>query len=419
MNRRMSRTLLPLALMVIVLTGCWDRTELNELSITSATAVDRKGDRWVVSYQVLIPSVVSGASGPMKGGAQLPITVYTTEGPTIREAIYQSTLESPRTLFFSHNRVLIVGEELAKGGLSELIDVYLRNSDSRETVTVLIAKGEGRKILEQLLQIQIIPGDGIRETMKTESENYSALPYVNMYSLAKALTSESNSAVIPEIFISGGAPVTSEEQFNSTTMSSKLKLGKLAILRDGRLVGWLKVRDALGVNFIRNQVKKTVISLGCGQQNEATEGPGHSSSMFAVKLLHSATTIKPVLQGGDEPLRMLVKVKAEGTLLETDCKADLDRQDTIKEMERQLEEEIRSVIRNGFGETQKLQTDIVGFADMIHRRYPKRWREMKKAWSQAYAEIKLETQVDFTLRRLGLTSKSFTKLDEESRGGEE
>ncbi|WP_158630031.1 Ger(x)C family spore germination protein [Cohnella sp. AR92] len=392
-------------LLLLSLTGCWDRTELNELSITSATAIDRKDDRWIVSYQVLIPSVVSGAMG-MKGGAQLPITVYSTEGPTIRETIYQSTLESPRTLFFSHNRVVIIGEELAKsGGLEELIDVYFRNSDSRETVAVLITKGEGRRILEQLMQIQIIPGDGIRETIRTERKDFSALPFINMYKLAMEMTSEAKNAVIPEIYISGGAPVTSADQMNKTTMTSKLKLGRLAVLREGRLAGWLEIKQALGANFLRNQVKSTVMSLGCGK--------GESSKESAIKIINASTRVKPVLQGEGEPIRMKVDIKAEGTLLETNCKADLDKPDTIKGIEKQLEGEISEVVRNGFEETQKLKADIVGFADLIHRKHPKQWKKMKADWPERYSQIQLETKVDFTLKRLGLTSKSFKKMIEE------
>lgn len=397
--------LLTALLLLGLTTGCWDRIELNELSITSATAVDRQGDRWIVSYQVLIPSVVSGALGPMKGGAKLPITVYSTEGPTIREAIYQSALESPRTLFFSHNRVMIVGEELAKNGLDELIDVYLRNSDSRETVAVLITKGEGRKILEQLLQIQIIPGDGIRETMRTERKNFSVLPYVNMYKLAMELTSEAKNAVIPEIFISGGEPVTSSDQMNKTTMSSKLKLGRLAVLKEGKLNGWLKAEQSLGANFLRGEVKRTVISTGCGDEG--------GSNQSAIKILNSKTKVKPVIRGGDEPIRMIVNVKAEGTLLETRCKIDLDKPEVISKLEKQMEGEILGLIRDGFKETQKLKADIVGFADHVHRKYPKRWHEMKSDWPEEYSRIKLEAHVDFTLKRLGLTSKSFTKMFEQ------
>ncbi len=385
-------------------TGCWDRTELNELAITSATAVDWKDGQWVVSYQVVIPAAISAAMSAVGGGAaQLPVIVYSTNGKTIREAVSHSSLESPRQLFFSHNRVVVVGDAAARQGLTPLIDEYFRNSDSRETVSILIAEGNARTILEQLMQIQIIPGDGIEETMRGESEDFSALPYVRVYDLAMGLVSPAKSAVLPEILVSGSPGVTTADALNHTSLTSKLRLGRLAVLRQDKMVGWLARDNGLGVAFMRNQVKTTTLAFPCN--------PAERKESSSFSLTRTTTKLTPRMEARGHMV-MHIAVKGEGTLLETNCTLDLNKPEVISQMEKQLEDKIKETITTSWKATKKLQTDIVGFADVIHRKYPKQWKEWSKNWQSAFVKIEIDPEVDISIKRVGLSNKSFKKLTE-------
>src|SRR3569832_2277998 len=137
----------------LVTTGCWNRIELNELGFTSATGIDWDGIQWVITYQVVIPASISAGVGTVGGGlSKSPVIVYSTKGKTIREAMMHSYSESPRKLFFAHNRVVILSEDVARRGFEELIDVYFRNAGRRETVSMLVTPGNARRALEQFMQ---------------------------------------------------------------------------------------------------------------------------------------------------------------------------------------------------------------------------------------------------------------------------
>ncbi len=384
-------------------TGCWDRTELNELAITSATAIDYEEGQWVVSYQVVIPSAISAAMSAVGGGAsQLPVVVYSTKGKTIRDAVWHSAYESPRQLFFSHNQVVVVSELAAKQGLDPLLDVYFRNPDSRETVSVLIAEGKARKIIEQLMQIQIIPGDGIEETLRGEAADISALPNTRIYDLAMGIVSEAHSALLPEILVSGSPGVTSADAMNKTSLTSKLRLGRLAVLRGDKMVGWLTKNEALGVAFIRDRMQATTIPFSC------TPAVGEESS--ALTLYRSSTKLTP-RKVGDHYV-MGIAVKGEGILIETNCSLELNKPEVIRDMEEQLNREIKDIITTSWAATKKLQTDVVGFAEVIHRKYPKQWKQMKNDWPTSFAQIEINPQVNITIKRTGLSNKSFRSLRE-------
>jgi spore germination protein KC len=384
-------------------TGCWDRTELNELAITSATAIDWENGEWVVSYQVVIPSAISAAMSAVGGGAaKLPVVVYSTKSKTIRDAVWRSTLESPRNLFFSHTRVVVVSDAAARHGLAPLIDVYFRNSDSRETVSILLAEGNARNIIEQLMQIQIIPGDGIEETMRREAAEYSALPNVRVYDLAMDIVSSAQSAVIPEILVSGSPGVTTADDLNHTSLTSKLRLGRLAVLRGDRMIGWLSRSESLGVAFMRNKVRATTLSAACS--------PTERSENTSFRIKRSTTKLKPKKIG--DRYVMKVEVKAEGELLETNCPLELNDPKVIEQLETQLEAKVKEIIGSSWNATRKMKADIVGFADEIHRKYPKQWKQLKKNWPATFAQIEIEPHVNFTIKRMGLSNKSFKNLTE-------
>lgn len=405
-KRRLARALTVLLAASMLLTGCWDRRELNQLAITSATGIDYKNGQWNVDYQVIIPSAISAAMTAVGGGpAKLPVIVYSTQGPTIREAVWKSAMESPRQLFFSHTRVVVIGREAAEQGLTPLIDVYLRNPDSRETVSVLISDGRAREIIEQLMQIQIIPGDGIEETVKGEARNMSVLPNVKMYDLAMQLLGPARSAVIPEILVSGGKGVTSSGDLDHTALSSKLRLGRLAVLRRDKFVGWLSSEEALGVSFLRDGVKMTSFAFSCGPNNPKVD------STFRVMKSKTKMTPRRTADGG---LEAEVAVEAEGTLLETNCPMDLNKPESAKEMERQLEQQVAETIESSWQAVKKLKTDVIGLADSVHRKYPKMWKKLAPDWDRKFAEVELRVRADITVKRMGLSGKSF-KLQEDKQ----
>lgn len=387
-----------MAISCLLLTGCWDSRELNKLAFTAATAIDYKEGQWIVSYQVVVPSALSSltANGPSK----TPVTSFSTQGKTIRDATWRNSLESPRHLYFSHNRAIIVSSAAVQQGLSQLIDVYLRNLDSRETVSVLITEGEARQFLNQLMQIQIIPGDGIEEMIKLESKVLSNLPNVNMYDLALELLGTAKSAVLPEIVISGSPSVTNPDELSKTKLSSKLRLGRLAVINQDKLAGWISKQDALGVSFIRNKVNRTVLPFKC-EKSEVDS---------AFQINHTKTRLTPHKNG--EHFMIEVDVKGEGELLETNCPSDLNEPNTVRMMEEQLEKEIVENINSSWEAVKKLKTDVVGFADLIHRKYPKEWKQLGPKWQTEFPQTEIQTKADITIKRVGLTEKSF-KLQSE------
>ncbi|MNV76888.1 hypothetical protein D3C71_1702710 [compost metagenome] len=84
----------------------------------------------------------------------------------------------------------------------------------------------------------------------------------------------------------------------------------------------------------------------------------------------------------------------------------------IKELEAQIEQQIEENINTGWSAMKRLKTDVVGFADKIHRKFPSDWRRIKENWQDELAQMDLDVQVQATIRRSGLIQKSFERSGE-------
>ncbi|CAH1225249.1 Spore germination protein B3 [Paenibacillus allorhizoplanae] len=407
MNQKLNRyvCLMILSLCCLLLTGCWDRKELNQLAITSATAIDWDGKVWTVSYQVVIPQSIANPNTGGSPGQQAPVMVFSTSGGSIRGAVQQSSLEMPRSLFFAHNRVIVIGEKAAKEGISQLLDVYLRNSDSRETVGILVTTGEGRKILEQIVPLEKVPGAAIKNMIHNEAKNGSNFQQVSMYQMMMGIASDAPFTLVPEIVISGEGENTTIATLKKTSFTNKLKLGRMAVFKKDKLIGWFTAEQEYGISWIRNTIHHTTLFFGCTE--------GSKDIKAALRIDQSKSKLKPIFSE-DGHLVMHVDVDTSGTLNENGCPNDPTQPKDLHTMERIASAEITRLMTDAFQVAVKNNLDIFHFADVIHKHNPKVWKQVKPDWEEHFAKLELATNVKVKITRIGMSGKAFKEMSKET-----
>ncbi|MCK8488393.1 Ger(x)C family spore germination protein [Paenibacillus sp. MBLB2552] len=409
----MRRILLCCAAILVCLAtaGCWNRSELNELGITVATGFDRSGVDWEMTYQVIVPSA-SGASqgGGSSGGSQPSVYVFSTKGKTIREAADRGYTENPRRLYFGHTEILVIGKEAAEKGIEQILDVYFRNIDARETVLVAITDGKASNIMRKMVPPEKIPGTALADILRKQNSFSSYFPIVNVFRMAQKLVSDAQTVGVPEIIVTpGDQKVLESLDVNKTTSPPvKMKVERLGVFHKDKLIGYLNRNESYGISWLTNQVKGSTLSFSCsGAHTKKKDG--------TVRITSAKTKVTPVRAG--EHYHMHVETEASGDLLmEYTCQEDLSKPNSIEGIEKAIASEIVYSIETGWEASRKLRADLPGFADKIHRKDPKAWKRLQNNWSEELAQIELEVQVKVKLQRPGLTKKSFdTLLNQDNR----
>ncbi|OMF39168.1 MULTISPECIES: Ger(x)C family spore germination protein [Paenibacillus] len=383
----------------LLLTGCVDRTELNELGITTATGIDgHKGD-WINTYQIIIPSAMTtGSGGSSTGASQSAVHTFTTHGKTLRETVTKSSLEYPRKLYFAQNNIIVIGKKAAEQGLEEIIDIYLRNLDSRETVKIFIANGEARDFLKKLVPPEKIPGQALENIIEKNSKLGSIYPAVSMFEFISKISSDSGAAGVPEISLEGSEPekLDSVDVFKETSAKGKLKLSGLSIFQKDKRVGFLNEKESIGVSWLNNQIKNTTISYV----------DGNATAAFLIR--KAKVKITPIKDLNHYSLK--VDVKATGDLLSASSQREMKNMQSIDQLQEQAAETIKLQINEGWRALKQKNIDLIGIGNKIHRKYPKDWKKIKETWPRELANMDIQINVKMMLARPGLFEKSSNEL---------
>ncbi|KJD39689.1 spore gernimation protein GerC [Paenibacillus polymyxa] len=382
----------------LLLTGCVDRTELNELAITTATGIDgHKGD-WINTYQIIIPSAMTtGSGGSSTGASQSAVHTFSTHGKTLRETVMKSSLEYPRKLYFAQNNILVIGKKAAEQGIEEIIDIYLRNLDSRETVKVFIANGEARDFLRNLVPPEKIPGQALEKIIERDSKLGSIYPTISMYEFISKISSDS-AAGVPEISLVGSEPekLDSVDVFKETSAKNKLKLSGLSIFQKDKRVGFLNEKESMGVSWLNNQIKNTTVNYVDG------------NVMSAFLIRKAKVKVTPIKNLNHYYLN--VDVKATGDLLSASSQREMKDMQSIHQLQMQAAEIIKLQIQEGWKALQQKNIDLIGVGNKIHHKYPKDWKKIKETWPEEFANMDIKIGVKMKLARPGLFEKSFNEL---------
>jgi spore germination protein KC len=398
---RCLRCILLLPILVILGTGCGNRTELNELGITAATGFDGGTGNWTITYQIINPSALSNSSGASgAGGSQSPVHTFSTQGKTIRAAVAVSNLENPRRLYFAHNNVVLIGKKTAEQGIDEIFDNYYRNPDARETVRVVIVEGEARDFLKKLNPPEKIPGQALSEILQKNTQFVSFYPSITMHELALKITSDSEAAGVPTLALRGEEDVkmNSTDIFNQTSTKGKVKVSGLSVFRKTKMIDVIHQKESLGISWLTNQIDLTTLSTLDSQSKQS-----------AILIRKAKVKVSPILNK-DNNFTLMVNAKVSGELLATLSKEDITSLYGLDKLQTQAEELIEAQMREGWKYVQRMNIDLIGIADKIHRKYPKEWKKIKKSWPGELANVNLQIHVDVNIKRVGLLQNSFVDL---------
>lgn len=135
------RTILILVFFSICLSlfGCADYREINDTALVSGIAVDlgEKRGSYALSVEIVKPSASEGESPKAK--------VLTQEGRTAEACLNRLVNAATKELLFSHCKLILFSEEVAKEGISEFVDYFLRSPEYRADLFLAIVAGNSAK----------------------------------------------------------------------------------------------------------------------------------------------------------------------------------------------------------------------------------------------------------------------------------
>lgn len=375
--------ILVFCLIMLNIAGCWNRRELDNLAIVSGLAIDKgeESGKIQLTAQILKPGNLSIAAAGGAGGArgaEKPYWNLTETGNTVFETIRALTHKSNRRLFLPHNEIVIFSQDIAKEGIQKYIDFIIRDHELRRLIYVLVSKGKASEILESKTELEQIPAISISQLIEARDAT-SESSAVNLQEFMNRLMSKTTAPIASLIEVVGKE-------------KTALLMGT-AVFKKDKLTGFLDRAETRGLQWVIGEVKSGIIVVEC------PNGKGKAS----LEIIRASSKITPEIK--DNTLHIKVEINEEGNLGEEMCLADLSKPEVWMSIERRKAVVIRKEVMAALKKAQEWNTDIFGFGDAVHRKYPKLWKYIESQWDDFFPSLEVTVIVKAKLRRSGMITK--------------
>jgi spore germination protein KC len=392
-------------LCITLLTGCWNRRELNELALVMAIGIDKVGDKYKITLQVVDPGEV--AVGKKGGGSRSPVVTYSETDEHIFPAIRKLTKTAPRKMYFAHLQMFVISEDVAKEGISTVLEFLSRDHEVRKDFYITVAKNtSAENVLQNVTAIEKIPANKMHSSLKTSEAVWAPTVAVRLDELIAFLTSDGINAVLTGItYVGKNDKRKTLDNVKAIKPYGLLKYQNIAVFNEDKLVGWLDETESKGYNYIVEKVKNTVGPVPCSEKENETEE-------LIIEIIRIKTDLKGKMKNGKPEID--VHLRAEANVAEAGCEIDLTKPETIKMLERTTNKRSKMILESAVKKAQELQTDIFGFGEEIHRVDPKAWKKLKKNWDEEFSNMQVNIRTEYTIRRSGTINRSFIEKTKEN-----
>ncbi|MBP1933788.1 Ger(x)C family spore germination protein [Ammoniphilus resinae] len=396
-----------LLILVVFLGGCWDRVEIEERGFVVGAAVDfpKEGDegnemeedaankphgkhRYLLTLQLVVPGSMSQGAKTGGGAGSGGDAYYniSSVGDTMFQTDRQLANRVSRSPFFPHMKILIISEEVARSGhLPDIMDFFLRDSEMRRGVKVMISKGEAREVLGVKPVNEKLPAMYIDSVTENERSSSATLPDpLRIGDLnEKLLTRES--FIIPRIKSAG----------------KEVKIGGVAVFEgeENKMVEWLGGEEVMGLAILKGTLKGGAININVGDNLVSYETKGDIKRKIKADI------------SDKENMKFIFTIESEGIITESmetidylndPAKWVLVQNRVADEMKRMAEKTIRKLQK-------EMKLDVIGLSTYLAQNYPELWKSVGKDWDHGenyFSKATLHVKARVIVRNPGTVNQT-------------
>lgn len=419
MSKRLLSLWILLAMVVPSLAGCWDRVDIEERAFVMSVGVDLpekpptespegegllgegttpptgqtaeggEGEkpaspldqagkqRFKMTLEIPIVKNLAGG-GETKGGGGGKTWVISSTGATLFEINREVSTRMRRSPFYGHLRLLVIGEETARQGLTPILDFFKRGPEMQRKIKVVVADGKASDILGVNHPLQPTVADHV----SGELENIQRTSRLFDMDIGRLRTESitTGDVLIPRV--------------KASPDKDEVKTAGAAVIKNMRMVGWLGEVETRAAVLAMGRSRGGVISVPAPPNSRA-------DGAIVYEIVRETTTLDVVGEG--ENISFLMRINIEGNIPEQTAGVKVLDPQLIAFVEDQVQEIIATEVE---AVTQKLQkefgADVIGFARVVQRARPQTWKTLKSRWSEKFKEIPVEVRVTAKVRRIGL-----------------
>jgi spore germination protein KC len=383
------RHLFLLALMLIVLSGCWDRIETNDLAFVISTAIDLEDDGNIrISYLMALPGQMGGATGGGGGTAGKKSYYIDSEvGSTVRDATSKLQKRSSRRINLAHRRIVVIGEAAAKHrGIYPMFDSIPRLAESRMSSFLVVAKGKGYQLLNAQPKFERFSAEAIRELAKPPQTMRLTVKDIG---LTLSLGSDPVVAYMEVAKSQKGSHPSKEIQL----------IGYAQFLAD-KMVGTYRGESAVGLTWLNNKIMDSTITF-----------PMQKKQDISIRIVNGHCKVTPTLNNGQ--ISLDIDIQLTGKVREDFSGQDLNNSNALRGVESKFSFYTKQYMQKAIKQMQESKTDSAQFGMRVREKYPLEWKQgLKDNWRELFSKATITIHSKTSITETGLINQNVIKEKE-------
>ena len=379
-------TVLVYILLMVVVTGCWNSKELNEISVVMAMGIDTVDDQYEISLQVVDPSQMSRNRAMERS----PTIVFSSRASTLFEALRKLTTESSRKMYMSHLKFVIFDEDTAKKGIKKPLDFLFRDHEVRPDFHLAVVRGSSAKdAVTFVAPTEVLPAMDMYKALNVSEKTWAPTSAVNVKDLLQRLKKDGIEPVLTGIRLNNLDKGLNVDNVTKSPQHANYLFTGIGVFQGDRLIGWIEESKSKAFTYISNRVSSSVASIGCP----------NSEGKFAFEIIRNNVKIKPEIKDNEPSITLVVETEAN--IGEVACTADLKDDKTFNEFQEAARNEQEQILMEGIQKAQQIGSDIFGFGEALHQRFPREWHQWRGDWKQKFQKLEVKLDIHFHLNRVG------------------
>ena len=350
--------------------GCWDIRDITNRAFVTAIGLDMAENpdkKYKVTFEFLDPYKLR------QPGSKIVTLVETVEGESIGKAIEQMQGRISGTINFTHLRLLLVGEALARTKhFSDLASFFEKYAEIALRLRLgFVQDGQALDVLRSNPKLSRSVSAEIIRMVQLERD--FALSRTNkFFSFLSDLRSSKGVAL--------GSRIISAEG------DSLIRHGA-TVFDNWKLKGFLSSEETQGANWITGISEVTVI----GETN---------SGAYTYRVHKRSLKATPTVL--DSELGFSVELTTIGHIVEEGEKSlDFTNPENIEKLEEVLSQVINREIKSAIAKSQQdFQIDYLGFGNFLKQKEPHIYEELN--WEEVFPVIPISVEVKAKIDKFGL-----------------
>lgn len=339
------------------MTGCWNAREINELGFVLSIGLDKTDSGFKVTAQIASPETYSKTSSGAGSAQAKPFWIVSANGRTIFEAVRNMASISSRRIFWSHIKVILISEKLARNNTLEIFDFFSRNPELRLRTLVAVTPDEAGDVIQVVPEMEKDPAIYLEKII--ENKNLTGKSYGIM------LKDFLEDYLDPSV-----GPVTSRIVLDKSNTQPIIKTSGAYVFDDNKLVSSLREDQTRGLLWIKNKMNDSIMVVSCPYDNMPV----------TMEIKKSKTSIDSYMN--NENVHFIINVKVDAIITEQACYTDFNNMQKLQGLARALERDIEEDIKSTITTAQDLKIDFIGLSRTVHRQHKEEWHKIYPKWNE-------------------------------------